>query len=68
MAAAHSKFAGDLGVCLSTGGPGASHLVTGRFDAKCRKSEWHPPEGVANWSEKPLATLMLDLTPARLGV
>ena len=28
MAAAHAKFTGDMGVCLSTGGPGASHLIT----------------------------------------
>jgi pyruvate dehydrogenase (quinone) len=34
MAAAHAKFTGELGVCLSTGGPGASHLVTGLYDAK----------------------------------
>lgn len=34
MAAAHSKFTGEPGVCLSTGGPGASHLVTGLYDAK----------------------------------
>jgi pyruvate dehydrogenase (quinone) len=35
MAAAHAKFTGELGVCLSTGGPGAAHLVTGLYDAKC---------------------------------
>jgi pyruvate dehydrogenase (quinone) len=34
MAVAHAKFTGELGVCLSTGGPGASHLVTGLYDAK----------------------------------
>lgn len=34
MAAAHAKFTGELGVCLSTGGPGATHLVTGLYDAK----------------------------------
>lgn len=34
MAAAHAKFTGELGVCLSTGGPGAAHLVTGLYDAK----------------------------------
>jgi len=33
MAAAHAKFTGELGVCLSTGGPGATHLVTGLYDA-----------------------------------
>lgn len=34
MASAHSKFTGQPGVCLSTGGPGAAHLVTGLYDAK----------------------------------
>lgn len=34
MAAAYAKFTGELGVCLSTGGPGASHLITGLYDAK----------------------------------
>ncbi|GAA0743241.1 thiamine pyrophosphate-requiring protein [Sphingomonas sp. ABOLD] len=34
MAAAHAKFTGELGVCLSTGGPGATHLITGMYDAK----------------------------------
>src|SRR6201989_2706405 len=34
MAVAHAKFPGELGVCLSTGGPGAPHLITGLYDAK----------------------------------
>jgi pyruvate dehydrogenase (quinone) len=34
MASAYAKFSGELGVCLSTGGPGATHLVTGLYDAK----------------------------------
>src|SRR3954466_195049 len=34
MAVAHAKFTGKLGVCLSTGGPGATHLITGLYDAK----------------------------------
>ncbi|WP_267394807.1 MULTISPECIES: thiamine pyrophosphate-requiring protein [unclassified Sphingomonas] len=34
MATAHAKFTGELGVCLSTGGPGATHLLTGLYDAK----------------------------------
>ena len=34
MASAHAKFTGELGVCLSTGGPGATHLITGLYDAK----------------------------------
>jgi pyruvate dehydrogenase (quinone) len=35
MASAHAKFTGQPGVCLSTGGPGAAHMVTGLYDAKC---------------------------------
>jgi len=34
MACAHAKFTGEPGVCLSTGGPGAAHMVTGLYDAK----------------------------------
>ncbi|UEG75801.1 thiamine pyrophosphate-requiring protein [Pantoea agglomerans] len=34
MAAGHAKFTGEQGVCLSTGGPGATHLLTGLYDAK----------------------------------
>lgn len=34
MATAHAKFTGELGVCLATSGPGASHLLTGLYDAK----------------------------------
>jgi len=34
MASAYAKFSGGLGVCLSTGGPGAAHLITGLYDAK----------------------------------
>ncbi|EZP51041.1 thiamine pyrophosphate-requiring protein [Sphingomonas sp. RIT328] len=34
MASAHAKFTGELGVCLATGGPGATHLLTGLYDAK----------------------------------
>ena len=33
MACAHAKLTGELGVCLSTGGPGATHMVTGLYDA-----------------------------------
>src|SRR5947209_18495279 len=35
MAVAYAKFSGELGVCLSTGGPGATHLLTGPYDARC---------------------------------
>jgi pyruvate dehydrogenase (quinone) len=34
MACAHAKFTGEVGVCLSTGGPGAIHLLNGLYDAK----------------------------------
>lgn len=34
MAVAHAKFTGQIGVCLSTGGPGATHMITGLYDAK----------------------------------
>ncbi len=34
MAVAHAKFTDELGVCLATGGPGATHLITGLYDAK----------------------------------
>jgi glyoxylate carboligase len=34
MACAHAKFTGELGVCLATSGPGAIHLLNGRYDAK----------------------------------
>src|SRR5947209_10276610 len=34
MAVAYAKFSGELGVCLATGGPGATHLITGLYDAK----------------------------------
>src|SRR5437764_2510374 len=32
MASAYAKFSGGLGVCLSTGSPGAAHLITGLYD------------------------------------
>ena len=34
MASAYAKFTGRLGVCIATSGPGASHLVTGLYDAR----------------------------------
>lgn len=34
MACAHAKFTGQVGVCVSTAGPGATHLVTGLYDAR----------------------------------
>ncbi|SPB17697.1 thiamine pyrophosphate protein [Caballeronia novacaledonica] len=34
MACAHAKFTGELGVCIATSGSGASHLITGLYDAR----------------------------------
>jgi pyruvate dehydrogenase (quinone) len=34
MATAHAKYTGGVGVCLSTQGPGAVHLLNGLYDAK----------------------------------
>ncbi|MEQ8393548.1 thiamine pyrophosphate-requiring protein [Thalassobaculum sp.] len=34
MACAHSKFSGEVGVCMATSGPGAVHLLNGLYDAK----------------------------------
>src|SRR5579871_4807446 len=34
MAGAYAKFTGKLGVCIATSGPGASHLITGLYDAR----------------------------------
>jgi pyruvate dehydrogenase (quinone) len=48
MATAHAKFTGELGVCLSTGGPGATHLVTGLYDAK---SDHMPVLAIAGQAE-----------------
>ncbi|HEV2743796.1 MAG TPA: thiamine pyrophosphate-requiring protein [Rubrobacter sp.] len=34
MASAHAKYTGELGVCLTTSGPGAIHALNGLYDAK----------------------------------
>lgn len=34
MASAHAKFAGQVGLCFATSGPGAIHLLNGLYDAK----------------------------------
>ncbi|GAA1846844.1 thiamine pyrophosphate-requiring protein [Brevibacterium marinum] len=34
MATAHAKFSGGVGVCISTSGPGAIHMMNGLYDAK----------------------------------
>ncbi|HVU54294.1 MAG TPA: thiamine pyrophosphate-requiring protein [Puia sp.] len=34
MACAHAKFTGEVGMCISTSGPGAIHLLNGLYDAK----------------------------------
>ncbi len=35
MATAHAKFTGTVGVCISTSGPGAVHMMNGLYDAYC---------------------------------
>ena len=35
MACAHAKFTGEVGVCISTSGPGAIHMMNGLYDAYC---------------------------------
>src|SRR5246127_1297807 len=34
-ACGYAKYAGRLGVCLATSGPGGVHLLNGLYDAKC---------------------------------
>lgn len=34
MACGHAKYTGEVGVCISTSGPGAIHLLNGLYDAK----------------------------------
>src|SRR6266487_3317994 len=34
MACAYAKYTGKLGVCVTTSGPGAIHLLNGLYDAK----------------------------------
>ncbi len=34
MASAYAKFTGEMGVCMATSGPGATHLITGMYDAR----------------------------------
>lgn len=34
MACGHAKFTGEVGVCMSTSGPGAIHMLNGLYDAK----------------------------------
>jgi pyruvate dehydrogenase (quinone) len=34
MASAYAKLTGEVGVCMATSGPGASHLLTGLYDAR----------------------------------
>ncbi len=34
MACGHSKFTGEVGICMATSGPGAIHLLNGLYDAK----------------------------------
>src|SRR5258708_20834378 len=47
MAVAHAKFTGELGVCLPPGGPGATPLITGLYDAKAHHLPVPPISGHA---------------------
>ncbi len=38
MASAHAKFTGEIGVCMSIAGPGATNLITGIVDAATDRS------------------------------
>lgn len=38
MASAHGKMTGEIGVCMSIAGPGATNLVTGLMDASADRS------------------------------
>lgn len=38
MASAHAKLTGEIGVCLSIAGPGATNLITGLIDAATDKA------------------------------
>ena len=35
MACAHAKFTGEVGIAISTSGPGAVHMMNGLYDAYC---------------------------------
>ena len=52
MATAHAKFTGEVGVCLSTGGPGAIHLLNGLYDARLDHLDPKLPEKLAGALDK----------------
>jgi thiamine pyrophosphate-dependent acetolactate synthase large subunit-like protein len=53
MACAHAKYSGGVGVCLSTGGPGALHMLNGLYGANLdhqpvvAKTLWFASEATA---------------------
>src|SRR3954466_15322929 len=47
MACADAKFTGDVAVCMATSGPGAIHLLNGRYDAKM---DHHPVVAIVGQS------------------
>ena len=65
MAVAHAKFTGELGVCLATGGPGATHLITGLYDARADASHAlladRKQVGVDDRSERALLAVVVAL-------
>src|SRR6201987_6578659 len=52
MASAYAKFTGELGVCIASSGPGASHLLTGLYDARLD----HMPVLAIAWQQASTAT------------
>ena len=84
MACGFAKFSGELGVCLSTGGPGASHMLTGLYDAKLDHQPVlavtgqaaRPVRGASYQQELNLDRMFADVaeyvqegtTPAQVGV
>ena len=76
MAVAHAKFTGELGVCLATGGPGATHLITGLYDARLdhhagagdlRPGRGHVSRGGSYQQELNLDRMFTDVAGLRAG-
>jgi glyoxylate carboligase len=57
MASAYAKFTGKLGVCIATSGPGASHLITGLYDARL---DHMPVLAIAGQQRAPLSADIIN--------
>jgi pyruvate dehydrogenase (quinone) len=76
MATAHAKFTGEVGICLSTGGPGAIHMLNGLYDAKLDHQpvvaivgqEAQAGLGASGQQETNLRSLLEDVASAYLEV